>query len=309
MKVIMISGDKRLLEKGSEAYMRLELQRAQVERLDVFVWPQVHSREEIMTAAKKNGYDIVTAQDPFWRGLLGWRVARRYGTKLNLQVHTDLSAQPFFRRKLAHFLLMRADTVRVVSKKIANYLTQFNLRARISILPVYIDLARFRNIKRIERNESKKTILWIGRFEAEKDPLLALGILADVRAAGIDANLVMLGAGGLAGRLRSRTKEQDLPVEFPGWKDPAEYLAHADLAISTSQHESYGVSIIEALAAGVAVIAPDIGIAREAGAIVAPREKLGDAVAAALNANARGELKLALPSAEEWARQWRTTVI
>ncbi|MDP2652147.1 MAG: hypothetical protein Q8O94_03355, partial [bacterium] len=68
MKVLMISGDKNLLVKGSEASARLELQKSQAEQLDVFVWPQVHSRIEIWRAAKKNRYDVVTAQDPFWRG-------------------------------------------------------------------------------------------------------------------------------------------------------------------------------------------------------------------------------------------------
>ena len=87
----MISGDKNIFTHGSEARARFELQRAQVEQLDAFVWPQsrrsgrlpdrfasgIHSFFEIMRAAQGNRYDVITAQDPFWRGLLAWRIARR----------------------------------------------------------------------------------------------------------------------------------------------------------------------------------------------------------------------------------------
>src|SRR4051812_28906343 len=93
MKVLMISGDKRVLDAGTDAHRRLELQRGTVEQLDAYVWPQVHSAWEILRAARSTRPDVVTAQDPFWRGLLGWLVARACGAKLNVQVHADLSGQ------------------------------------------------------------------------------------------------------------------------------------------------------------------------------------------------------------------------
>src|SRR5512146_2217280 len=104
MKVLMISGDKRILEEGSAVRARFLLQKRQVEALDVFVWPQVHSARAIWRAARRNRYDVVTAQDPFWRGLLAWKIARLTGAKLNLQVHADFAAQPPARRVLGRFL-------------------------------------------------------------------------------------------------------------------------------------------------------------------------------------------------------------
>lgn len=304
MKVLMISGDRNILIQNSETHTRLELQKAQVEQLDVFVWPQIHSWSEIFLAAQRNEYDVVTVQDPFWRGLIAWRVARRIGARLNLQVHTDLYAQPFFRRCLAYFLLRRADSVRVVSEKIKQQVKHLCVHARVDVLPIFVDIEKFRTARR--KPNSQKTILWIGRFEDEKDPEQAITILREVRK-NVDAKLVMLGTGSLEQELR--THAQGLPVEFPGWHDPLPYMEVADVVLSTSKHESYGASIIEALAAGVPVVSLDVGVAKEAGAIVVERPKLASAITGILQSGAHCELKLHMPSASEWATQWRQTLL
>jgi len=305
----MISGDKNIFVEGSEAHARLELQRSTVDQLDVFVWPQVHSWREIFRATRGNTYDVVTSQDPFWRGLLAWKLARRTGAKLNLQVHTDLSAQSLLRRTLAYFLLRRADSIRVVSKKIKDLLTPLSLKASITVLPIFVDLEPFRGLRHQTHSRFNKTILWVGRFEAEKDPLSALSILEQVRKSGVDAGLILLGVGSLEEKLRIRARGLMPYVEFPGWQHPLPYLQMADVVLSTSKHESYGASIIESLAAGVPVVAPDIGIAKEAGAIVVSQSDLGSAVIDALNGGKHGELLLSIPTKEEWTQRWKETLL
>lgn len=305
MNVLMISGDRKILEEGSDARARLQLQRSQVDRLDVCVWPRAHSFRVICKVAHTNRPDVVTAQDPFWRGLLAWHIARHTGARLNIQVHADLSAQSCMRRSLARFTLARANSIRVVSEKLGAQVRSFGAKAPIYVLPVYVDASSFTGLTPLPHRQ--KTILWIGRFEPEKDPQSAITILKEVREKGIDAKLIMLGSGTLGPVLRKAAK--DLPVEFPGWQDPKEYLRIADAVLSTSRSESWGASIIEALAAGVPVVARDVGVAREAGARVPSHERLGEALCEVLATFERGVLKLKLPSASEWARQWRETLI
>lgn len=285
----MITGDKNF-----SASPRFALQASQVEKLEVVymgrgrIWPKVPAGH----------FDVVTAQDPFWRGIFAWRVARRIGAKLNVQVHTSVL------NVLGRFILRRADSVRVVSEKIKKQVENIGVKAPVQVLPIYIDISKFRNIAR--QPHDQKTILWLGRFEDEKDPLLALSVLEAVRQDGIDARLVMLGAGSLEQSLRSRA--HGLPVEFPGWQDPVRYLAAADVVLSTSKHESYGASIIEALVAGVPVVSPDVGVAREAGAVVVGRSDLPRAVAQVLRSGGKGEFKMQLLDAREWATQWRLSL-
>jgi glycosyltransferase involved in cell wall biosynthesis len=307
MKVLMISGDKNLLIPGSTAYARLKLQKSQVDQLDVFVWPQVHSLAAIRKAARTAHYDVITAQDPFWRGHLAWHLSRANHTKLNIQVHTDLAAEPWWRRAWAYFQLRRSASIRVVSDKLKQEIAP-HVRAPISVLPIYIDLTRFVGLTHQPHSHFKKTVLWIGRFESEKNPSEAISILEKVRASDIDAGLILLGAGSLEAILREKAKDIATYVEFPGWQDPVSYLAMADAVLSTSRYESYGASIIESLAAGVPVVAPDVGIAKEAGAIVAVRSELASAISRVLLSGERGILKLSMPSAAEWARKWRETL-
>ncbi len=304
----MISGDPHILTQGSEAYSRLEMQMTQVEQLDVFVWPQKHSWREISLVAQKNAYDVVTAQDPFWRGLIAWRVALRVGTRLNLQVHTDILRESLLKRALARFLLPKADTIRVVSEKLKKHLEQFKLRGTISVLPIYVETSHLAGLSHHQHPSFEKTLLWIGRFEKEKDPTYALIVLKQVRDAGVNAGLIMLGAGSLERKLLEHAKSLMPYVEFPGWQDPKQYLEMANVVISTSLFESYGASIIEALASGVPVVSPDVGIAREAGAVVVPKEKLSEAVIETLNFGKRGKLNLTMPSKEDWAKRWKETL-
>lgn len=304
MKVLMISGDKKLLERGTDAYARLALQQAQVEQLDVYIWPQAHSMREIFRAARATHYDVVTAQDPFWRGLVARRAARISGAKLNVQVHADIAVQSFIKRILARVVLHRADSIRVVSEKIKQQIKNFEVKAPIHVLPIYVDISRFQTI--VRKPHAQKTILWIGRFEDEKDPLQAIKILKEVRKAAIDAKLVMLGVGSLEPALRKSAA--GLPVEFPGWQDPLSYLAEASMVLCTSRHESWGASIVEALAAGVPVVAPDIGIARGAGATIAERTELAHKTIEVLQNNMAGKLLLILPNAKEWAIQWKQSL-
>ena len=291
MRVLIITGD----HSFKPGHPRYELQKSAVDELAAVYW----GRGSLRPPIPQGRWDVVTVQDPFVRGLFAWRAARRLGARFNVQVHTDLSSQPFFNHVLAQVTLRHADSVRVVSEKIKTQVERMRTRAKISVLPVYVDIGRFKNTARVPH--AQKTILWLGRFEEEKDPLYALEVLRQVRES-IDAKLVMLGAGGLASELKRRA--EGLPVEFPGWQDPAPFCAQADAVLCTSRHESWGASIVEALAAGVPVVASDIGVAKDAGAVIAPRGGLAGAVVEVLRSGAAGTLRLRVLSKEEWARAW-----
>ncbi|MCW9054541.1 MAG: glycosyltransferase [Candidatus Pacebacteria bacterium] len=301
-KVLMITADGNLGVPGTEANQRLLLQEKYADITPVF-W----GRGALILPFRVGGaFDVVSVQDPFWRGLVGLLLARRKQARLNVQVHTDLEAQGPLRHSLARFVLRHADSVRVVSEKLREQAEEMGVTAPISVLPIYIDIERFCSIERAPRGGEHKTILWVGRFEEEKDPLRAIDVLNEVREGGVDAKLVMLGTGSLENELKKRAEE--LPVTFAGWQDPAPFYASADVLLNTSRYEGYGVAMVEALAAGVPVIAPDVGIAREAGAIVVDRDKLAEAITNTLRSGTRGELQLPLLSQEEWGRQWSKTL-
>ena len=298
MRVLMISGDHNLARAGTGAHARFMLQQNAVEHLELVVWP----RQFFKPFFVRGKFDVVTSQDPFWRGLVGWIAARRLGAKLNVQVHADIDAQSLVKHVLAQIVLRHADTVRAVSMRVEKQVLR-RTRAKITVLPIFIDQSRFVGLTHAPHPRFKKIFFWFGCFEPEKDPLYAHEVLARVRALGADAGLVMLGSGSLENALREKAAREGLKeyVEFPGWQDLPPILAQADVVLCTSRAESFGASIVEALLAGVPVVSEDVGVAREAGAWLRMREELPGAVAGVLSSGERGKLLLPLLSKEEWA--------
>jgi glycosyltransferase involved in cell wall biosynthesis len=328
MKVLMISGDPRVVVRGGDVYTRLQLQASTVEQLVVFTHGvakdsvikdgnlEIHAFggskiraafKIVTTALKREGYDWITARDPFLLGLLALIIASRLRVKLQLQVHTDISKSRLF--ALARLLLSRADNVRVVSERLKHMVGPLT-PGRISVLPVYIPIERFKTIQ--HRAQKEKIVLWAGRFEREKDPLRAIAILKEVRDADIAARLIMLGRGSLDDAARSYARQLSVEdyVEFRGWQDPAPFYAKATVVVNTSKYEGFGAVMLEALAARIPVVAPDVGIAAEAGAIVALPDELGQAVIDILRSpQMAGELKMPLYNKEEWAVKWKQALI
>lgn len=296
MKVLVITGDKNF-KPGHERY---ELQKSAVDELAVVYW----GRGSLWPNIPAGHFDVITAQDPLLRGVFALRAAKKMGARLHVQVHMDLQVLPWWKRVLARFVLRHADTVRVVSEKIKQQVVKMEVSANISVLPVYVDITKFKNA--VRREHPQKTILWVGRYEAEKDPLAAIAVLEEVRKAGVDAKLVMIGQGSLKEVLVARINGQ--PVEVLGWQDPLAYLETADVVLCTSLHESWGASIVEALAAGVPVVAPDVGTAKEAGATIVPRQELSGGVLGVLASGHKGQLQIELLPKEAWARKWKETL-
>ena len=134
----MITGDKKM----RPGHPRFDLQATQVEKLEVLHW----GRGSLWPALPSGSFDVVTVQDPFWRGLFAWRAARLLRARLNVQVHADVAAQSMVKRELAKIVLRHAGSIRVVSKKLKQQVENMKVRAPITILPIFIDVQRFQNI-------------------------------------------------------------------------------------------------------------------------------------------------------------------
>jgi len=141
----------------------------------------------------------------------------------------------------------------------------------------------------VARHPGVLNLLWAGRLEPQKDPGLALDVLA---ALPVPAHLTMLGDGALRGWLQVQVAKRGLSdcVTLVGAVpaiDP--YLEASDLFLLTSRYEGQPAVVGEALARGVPVVATDCAAVLadmiadpQAGRIVASRDpiRLAQAVAA-----------------------------
>lgn len=289
----MLSIDKKILEKNSPAKERMFEYGQLVNKLHILVlrWPFGILR----IGEGTKGFDLITTQDPFETGLIGWLIAKILRVPLQLQIHTDFLSKHFVKRSvfnrirvmIAKFLLPKADCIRVVSKRIADSLTNSKLQipsSKIKILPIFINIEKIKNTPvtvdlHKKYPQFEKIILMASRLEKEKNIQLAISAMKDVVKKYPKTSLVIVGDGSKrkALELQSAICNLQANIIFDGWQDKdtlISYYKTADLFLVTSDYEGYGLTIIEALASGLPVLATDVGIAREAGAFITNRNNI-----------------------------------
>jgi glycosyltransferase involved in cell wall biosynthesis len=134
-----------------------------------------------------------------------------------------------------------------------------------------------------QREDTRFTVLSVGRLDAVKDPFAVLDAFARSVDRDADCRLVFIGGGQLATGLEARIEVSGLQdrVTLRGLIPREEVFlasAEADLFVSASHGEGLPVAVLEAMAAGCPVILSDIPphreLAEEAGFI--PFVKPGD---------------------------------
>lgn len=338
MRILVISGDPKAIEEGSNVSKRLEAQAELVDRLDVFVRAKEEeemylgdkcrvrsfkgSRLSVALAMAREGierqkYDIVTAQDPFFLGLIAWRISRVTGAALQLQLHTDLFSSAFWKHSLknkisyviARLLIPQAHCVRVVSEKLKAGITRWNRRVQVVVLPVFVDAEAIQKEKAVDLKklypQFEQILLVVSRLEWEKQVSQAVRAMRTIKKAYPKAGLLIAGEGTKRKMLNDLVLRMGLQnnVVFLGWRtDTVALYKGADVMVQTSSYEGYGAAVIEALLCGCPVVSTDVGVAREAGARIASLDGIGDEVIRVLQSRERGVLKMQLLPIDEYAK-------
>lgn len=226
-------------------------------------------------------YDVVVAQDPFLTGLIGYWLKKKFHLGLNLQLHGDFLNNKYWLKKnllnyvlyhLMKFLLYRSDSIRVVSKRIADSLNKIKINHdKITVVPIHVCWQKFNqtpprfNLK--DRYPGKFIILSVGRLAREKNLPLLIQSFKKVNNEFNNTILIIVGDGPKRNQLKKLVSHLNLTdkVFFPGWqKDLVSFYKTADLFIVSSSSEGYNRTVIEAMACKLPVIMTDVGLAGEA---------------------------------------------
>lgn len=279
MKVLMISTDRSILDKNSEARQRMVEYGKLAEKLRIVILSRPFQSLKIGRDIK--GFDLITTQDPFETGLIGWILAKIFGAPLQIQIHTDFLS-PFFVRHsmlnrlrvmIAKFLIPRANCIRVVSDRIkSSLLSTFHiLSSKILILPIFVDTEKIKNAP-IKTNLHHKypqfdfVILMASRLTKEKNIGLAMEAFTEIVKEYPRIGLIIVGSGPEKKNLKIN---ENIIIE--NWtNDLTSYYKTADLFLLTSNYEGYGRTLVEAAAAGCKIISSDVGVAAE----ILPKENI-----------------------------------
>ena len=200
----------------------------------------------------------------FWRKGLFASIARLFSVPIVLHLHgseTKLfwaKQRPWVQRLIRRHL-EKASCVIVLSDGWKAFIRTIAPRAKIAVVPNYVRLPP--PVDPIERSED--TILFLGLIGLRKGAFDLIRAFARVRDFHPRARLVIGGNGQVAeaGKLAAELRIAD-SVVLAGWVDgdaKAALLRSAPIYVLPSYNEGLPMSVLEAMAAGAAVMTTRVG--------------------------------------------------
>jgi glycosyltransferase involved in cell wall biosynthesis len=157
---------------------------------------------------------------------------------------------------LAHL----ADRLIAVSDRVRDDLIRYRIApaAKITAIPLGLELAPFALAGR--RPGETPVIGTVGRLAPVKNQALFIEMARRLLADGFSGRFVVVGDGELRPVLEAAAADLGDRITFTGWRrDLPEVYAGLSAVVNTSLNEGTPVALIEALAAGVPVVATAVG--------------------------------------------------
>ena len=192
---------------------------------------------------------------------------RRHGVPLILTPHYHGTGSTFFRnllhlpyRAFGNWVLKQAQQIICVSSAEEKLLHQHFGQLPTSVIPNGIEVEALSQAEAYPKAEGRVIVLAVGRMEAYKQIYKLITALPHLPP---EYEAVIIGTGvmfealqrladdlGVSGRLRllGQVSQQEL----------LSWYRTADVLVSMSLHESFGLTILEAAAAGATIVASDI---------------------------------------------------
>lgn len=235
-------------------------------------WPGVG------TAVAALQLDVFHAQHPLLLGAAAARWARRANRPLIFTYHTYYDRYAHYvpgpSRLVAHLAVRqatafanRAELVIAPGPSVATALRAQGVTSSIAIVPTGVTLAgppeaelRTRHRQALGLKDGAPLCLSVGRLAREKNLAFLLAAFALIRRQLPAARLVLVGEGDDRSRLDKMTRDLDLgkSIQFVGTvphERISEFYLAADLFLFPSTSETQGLVVLEAMAAGLPVVA------------------------------------------------------
>jgi glycosyltransferase involved in cell wall biosynthesis len=202
------------------------------------------------------------------------RIAAMWNRRLKIVYteHGRLSdAPPSWKRRLINPLLARFDgSIVAVSHELRDYMIQSRFpRERVRVIHNGIEAAsaatpldRRRARMLLGLDDRAFVVTTVARLDPVKDLVTLVDAFAEVRRRVPGARLVIVGDGPERQRLEARAAQDDLAgsVRITGYRsDVRALLPAADVYASSSISEGVSITILEAMATGIPVVATAVG--------------------------------------------------
>jgi len=231
------------------------------------------------------GLELIHTHTEFSLGQLGRQMADELGIPLVHTMHTiyeeythyiaphglpDTVAKSAVKRLVRSFCNL-ADAVIVPTEKTYDLLNGYGVFKEISVIPTGIELDKFSPAQYEEARlqacraslglrKHDRVLLYIGRISEEKNIEELLGHIKAYGTGKTNLKFLLIGDGPAREKLEAKASAMGLDdmVIFGGQRPQSEiglYYQLGDVFLSASQSETQGLTYIEAMAAGLPVIA------------------------------------------------------
>ncbi|MFH2002743.1 MAG: glycosyltransferase family 4 protein [Planctomycetota bacterium] len=147
-------------------------------------------------------------------------------------------------------LVKEASSITSPSQSLKDLILKSSSRTTVQVIPNAIDISAF------EPKPKKKRILMVSRLFRRKGFQYVLEALEGLNT---DFEVVIVGEGPYMRNLKDLARDKGLDVRFPGWMDNhtpefKELLETSAIFALPSEMENFSIALIEAMAAGAAII-------------------------------------------------------
>lgn len=225
--------------------------------------------------------DVIHLHHPFWLGSRGLRMARRlkvptiftYHTRLELYAHVIPFPGAIFRNVIAHWLVRRfanqCDEIIVPTPVTRDYVRLIGVNRPVHVHPTGVEIERFRGsdatclaeLSSRYNPDARMVLITIARLSKEKNLEFLIAAMKELKKRQAPPfRLLIIGEGNERARLTAIIREMGLSAEVRllgsmPTQDVPGYLQLAHLFVFASVSETQGMVILEAMAAGLPVVA------------------------------------------------------
>ena len=277
-------------EKGEEKVIRFQTRKKKME--NGMVCP-TFCPKEIVEQFKRQEFDYIHVHHPMFVGTCGIYLKKKYGIPLIYTYHTryedylhyipGLKIDEHSSQLKKHVLTVakekivptymkwfadQCDLVLAPSNGMKQMLEAQGATTRVEIFPTGLDSEfyeqvqiRARKIREHYAGNKKHLFVTVSRLEKEKNyDFLLNGIARLKELLGVDFQVLIIGDGSQGNELKKKASALDIEdvITFIGNvpnRKIKEYLQSADLFLFSSKSETQGIVLVEAMAAGLPVIA------------------------------------------------------
>lgn len=239
---------------------------------------------KVVSLAKEGRCDVISA-DQYYFGLMSVFVAWRFKVGFET-IALGFEKFTWLRKKVAGFVFAHADSIRVNSPRLMDFVKkEFGMTGdKMHLVPIFVEVEKIglegertdeeqseydQEVKSFKTNYSDNfNFLTVNRLVPVKNISLQLRAIAEIKKTHQEVFLHVLGDGPLEDSLDEEIKSLGLDnnVKLHGHTSGMKlgaFYAKADCFLLTSDSEGWGMVIIEALTAELPVIMTDVGAAGE----------------------------------------------